>query len=108
MAIIRCPGCAQRVSSLAASCARCGVPLKDASRRRGAVDARHRRRKRVSYWLAQSLIATALFVAGSVMFLGDREGALLGIGSAAYALPLMAVGAGWYLIVRVVSWWQDR
>ena len=99
MAMTRCPGCHQRVSTLSARCLFCGTPI------RGSLDhaERRRRRSRKAWLLAASLVATIIFIAGGALFLRDQARGLA-LDQSPMAIALMAIGLTIYLLTRLASW----
>ncbi|MDT8408749.1 MAG: hypothetical protein RQ741_04040 [Wenzhouxiangellaceae bacterium] len=99
MAIIRCPNCSRRMSSLARSCPSCHEPigeLTDTERERLAYA---RWRKRLYQARNITYGAMTLVVVGMILWwLDEPQGLGLPIGT----LPGVLLGAG--LIVYIASW----
>lgn len=101
MAIIRCPSCHQRVSSLSVQCLYCKQPIQG----RVSEDGRPVRKTRSGGgWMTFfSLITTLIFIIGAAIFIRD-QGTGLSLFQSPVALALMTVGVAGYLVVRVMSW----
>ena len=102
MAIISCPKCKQRISSLSVQCIYCQQPIKGHLRedgRPGRVS-----RKSSNNWLVFfSLITTLIFIIGTALFIRD-QGRGLSPYQSPFALGLMIIGFAGYLLARVMVW----
>lgn len=109
MALTTCPDCRNEVSTMAATCPRCGAPLGPATdrgpRSEGPGDSAglaSRRRK------VHTAIA-ALLVLGSSVGLSAQTGRAAGAGVLAIITGLLlAVGLLYYIEARVRDWWYRK
>ncbi|TLU66260.1 hypothetical protein FE810_06040 [Thalassotalea litorea] len=99
MALVNCPNCSKKISSLAKLCEHCQIELGDMDSEQRLNVERMKKIERSQKLMTQSMIAMLLFCAGiGSMFWGEPEpGSIqhnLATGSA-------VIGFVWYLVNRV-------
>lgn len=106
MAIIRCPGCRERVSSMAPHCPNCGFGIKDKEGGLSLEEAAARQRRDKQYRLQyHTYFALVLLVIGAaIMWFDYNADGETGY----YSLMVVVAGAGWYLISRGRMLWEKR
>lgn len=108
MALIRCPGCRQRVSSRAEACAHCGARIAGAGPGDEEAARRASGRRGGSRLKIQLLLAFTLFVAGSLwLIFTDLRGEARAAERVA-AATLAGAGLLWYVGVRLLVWLRRR
>lgn len=101
MAIIKCPGCRERVSDKRATCPHCGFGIADqeAGLSLGEAEARAKRKRRASLQM-HSYAATLVFVAGIAWMLVESGG---NVNNASYwSMFTTGMGIVWYFTVRII------
>jgi hypothetical protein len=109
MALTACPECRNEISTMAATCPRCGAPVGQVTDHGPRPDGRgdstgltSRRRK------VHTAIA-ALVVLGSSVGLSAQTGRAAGAGVLAIITGLLlAIGLLYYIEVRVRDWWHQK
>lgn len=105
--LIRCPGCAKRISNQHSRCPHCGVDLAASAEVMSAHEAARRRRRQLRYRLEMqsyaALLLTAIGVAWMFLSGGGRDG-----GAGFWPIACLAAGALWYVAVRVYSIFARR
>lgn len=107
MAIVHCPACGQRMSSLAKACPHCDTPVGDLSIEDRNRLVRKRWRRQADRAANATYIALALLVVGAIWWWGAPPqgwffpppvGALITL---PFGLALYLVGRGWLLWLRL-------
>ncbi|WP_394174511.1 hypothetical protein [Thalassotalea litorea] len=99
MALVNCPNCSKKISSLAKSCDHCHIELSDMDTEQRLNMKRMKKIEQSQKLMNQSMVAMLLFCAGiGSMFWGEPEP-----GSMQYNLATGAgvIGFVWYLVNRV-------
>lgn len=103
MAIVQCPVCNQRISSLAKVCSHCGAPLGELSRENRQEIARIRQKRRVGMAKRVSLIALLLAFVGALVWWFDAGAGwqwpppMIAVVLLSAGLALYLIGRGWLL-----------
>ncbi len=105
--IVRCPGCGKRISNQQASCPHCGADQGASGAEASAFEAARRRRRQLRYRLEMqsyaALLLTAIGVAWMFLSGGGPDGS-----AGFWPIACLAVGASWYVGVRVYSIFAGR
>lgn len=107
MAIISCPACGKRTSSVAPDCSVCGAALTDPDPERTKRFAARARRARARSLNLQATLATFIGVGGGFWLMfgaGPRQGGWQQM----LAAVLFVGGLAWYAYVRVAQWLARR
>ena len=99
MAIIQCPACQRRISSLAKACPHCGVALATQSAQDMAQSRQRRLDQQLFQWRNLTYLAMAIALAGMGWWL------FAGPDQAEVAAVLIAVGGLAYVLCRVRMLW---
>lgn len=101
MAIIKCPGCRERVSDKRKTCPNCGFGIADADAGLPLSEAEARaRRKRLASLQMHSYGATLLFVVGIAWMMVETGG---NVNNASYiSMFVTGMGIVWYVTIRII------
>lgn len=107
MAIVICPNCNKRTSSVGGKCRSCGAQLDSGSPEKSERLARRARRARTRSMSMQAALATLLGM-GAGLWLMFGEGPRAGGPTRWLAVLLFVAGLGWYVYVRIALWLHRR
>ena len=112
MALIQCPECKSEVSDKASSCPKCGCPISIGKEIKIQNEIRKEDGKENAQTIqltgkkykAQQLLGVVALLLGLVILMAGL--ASNGSGATVFGTILMVGGLIWYLVARILAWWQ--
>jgi len=105
MALISCPDCGHKVSSLAPVCPHCGRPVATSSTHLGTEKAIEFTAKRLKLWSALSVFMTFI---GLVLMLPVIFSSADSKETPVFGIVVTAFGVVSYIITKVRIWWHHE